>query len=302
MNLEQILETFTINDGDTLVAVPSGYLILGFNDFEACRLPLIDVFDKVCVRMAEEIRFYTTHSMNRYRKVDGTFVELFRGWFADPYREPDGGGEYGVEAHSGSDPQGTGSWGLKFNVEPWNLEYEAGVLALKVPLQQAFDGTLEAVAREVAEALPLRSACAGLTISRNAGYPTNHDQTIAAWCMRYHGLIFDSPVGARFALHDGVLTPAWITILDASLAEACGSTESLADAGVQVEKIGELALLKAGDAPIIGDAHGDRSELAPYQALHAYLESVLFTEVEHLDFEGFDEEMLERWIARFGEA
>jgi len=249
--------------------------------------------------MAGELSFYSTHAMNRFSKVDRTFSELFQSWFSDPYREPDGGGEYGLEAHSGDDPEGTGSWGLKFNVEPWNLEYEAGTLAVNVPLEQAFDGTLEALVRTVAEILPLRSACAGLTISRNTGYPTNHEEQIAAWCMRYHELIFDSPVGTRFAVHDGVLTPAWITILDAELAAACGSTDGLAEAGVQVETVGDRTMLRAAQAPSIADAHGDRRDVAPYQAMHRYLQPVLFTEAEHLDFEGFDEEMLEHWIARF---
>ena len=301
MNLQQILETFTIERDGRVIAVPCGYIVLGFKDFEACRLPLIEVFDKMCARMGEHVRHYVTHSMRQYKRVDKTFESLFRGWFGDPYRVPDGGGEYGLEAHSGDDPQATGSWGVKFNVEPWSLDFEAGTLAFEVPLELAFDGGLEAIAREIAETLPLRSACAGLSLARNGRYPTLHDKEMAAWNMRYHGLLPNSPIGARYALHEGALTPAWITMLDAELSAACGPTARLGD-DVTAETIGELTFLRAGDAPTLADAHADRSEVAPYQALHRFLDPVVFSEAEHLYFEGFDDEMLERWISRFEDA
>lgn len=120
---------------------------------------------------------------------------------------------------------------------------------------------------------PKRCRCAppapvsqSLAVARNSGYPTEHDDVVAVWSMRYHGLLPDSSIGARYALHDGALTPAWLNIIDARLAETCGPTHGLAAAGVSAETIGGLTFLRAGELPTLADAHGDRRDVAPYQA------------------------------------
>ncbi len=299
--IKAIRDQFTITTKRGPTAVPAGVLLLGFNDFEAVRLPLVELWPRLLELFAGNLRHYSTTHMGRPKKIDTTFEGLIPSWFSDPYREPDDGGEYGVEAHSSEHPEGAGDWGLHFYVQPWELEFEAGVLAIKVPLEQVIDGTLERLTREVARTLPLRSAYAGLTIARNCGYPTNHDEQVAVWCMRYHGLLFDSPVGVQLPLHDGVLTPSWLTVLHPELAAECELGDELAAAGVTVGTEGEATVLRTGELPILADAHGDPAQAQAYRALHRALAPVLFTEAEHIDFEGFDEEMLERWVVRFEE-
>jgi len=268
-----------------------------------------EAFLRLCP--AERLKFYATENMKKHKPVSKRVFGMLEGWLAAGAASREYialelqdsevfnasphslmkvlGGEAGSTAHAKKHAN------LVFMGFPggWGLERTDELLGL---------------VKELCTEFPFRSGHAGFCFLCSR-YEEGLSQT-HAWekSMRHRGIdIFDAVNDIIAAGQDGLKGVGWLTMLGESLVEELGGGEKIGkdvSKPVEVLRVGNGVLLKAGPRPEIGDTNR-RDDLPAYKQVYRAVAPLVERAVSrskslNLDGSDYKERTLD-WLRRFSD-
>jgi hypothetical protein len=248
-------------------------------------------------------RFYRTGDMKRFRVQDAKALEGPNHWFSDP--DILATKILGYRSHSGTKAGQIQSPAIRMTLLG-PMDPPSFVLRMVLPVEWGdHPDQVIALAQDALAEFPLSSGYAGYSLLWEE---TLVDREVIQWSiplmLRYPGLGYGSVVRMSNGAKHGVAAVNWLTFLGAEAAAALGGLAALersAPAGVSALGLGKAGvILRAGDAPQIGDAN--RQETLPiYGAVGKLIAQVVSPDeaLEQILINGMSEERAHDWLRRF---
>jgi len=252
----------------------------------------------------DQLRFYRTGDMKRYRPFAPKVLDGPNHWFAEPALLNN---LLGFMAHAGETERDVVPPAIKLTLMG-NLQEPCAVLRMMLP--PALGDAPDAVLALVSDALalfPFKSGHCGYSFMWEGTDPSL-EEDVCDWAapllLRHPGLGYGEPVTLSNAADSGVVAVSWLTFLGPEWVQALGGAAALAaraPAEVSVRPLGQGGvMLRAGDAPQLGDVN--RQDLLPaYRAVGHLVEPVRSPddELDDLDIMGMTDEQAHDWLLRF---
>jgi hypothetical protein len=296
------------DDGARLVTLTAGVTL--YTDRVLSEVPgaVLRVYQRYLDECsADVLKFYATENMRRHKPVDRKVLAMLPTWL-----KPDAGPREYVHIELKDGPQHQDAPTYKLDV--YGIEQKsslfgrgrANYVSMAMPAAYArenserFLGFVLDCARE----FPFVSGHAGFTFEVSR-YESEESQTYAwARSMRHVGIDIARPWLDAIAVgHDAVKTVSWLTLLSEKLASEVGlqsHRKRLEARGVELIEAGGGLILKAGDAPALGDVN--RNERLPeYQEVYAVLEPLITRAAERSPSFDIEEDYVEKtrqWFRR----
>ncbi len=272
----------------------TGFVMEFYGD-DALHAVALDLFDEIHAWIPKDTKLYvlgknsteykelTSRRLNRLRKTLGALAT--EGQF---YAIKDAEGlavrDYSLELSIAEDPPGTLAVGLPLSF-----------------VQGREDEAFETF-RSLVDRYPFHIATAGygfnMAWSRDAEMVGEPVQMRTA--LRHHGLMVRNRVHEGM-LHNQLKSVHWLTFLQTDLAETVGGAEVLGGLqGVSTHPVAHGLLLRAGNAPAVGDINRQAPDLGPMKAVNAALKPLRIAEwfkgTTHLC--RLDDEDVQGWLSR----
>lgn len=297
---------FTLKDDDESVATPCVDIVaFAFGLPEKIGAGLARFLHAYTSAFGNRQRFYRTGDMKRYRVQDAKAIEGPYHWFSDPDILATKMLDYG--SHSGETASQIQSPALRMSLlGPMDPPRFVLRMALPVAWGDHPDQVI-ALAQDALAEFPLSSGYAGHSLLWEVVDPLV-TRKVLQWSiplmLRYPGLGYGDAVRMSNGAQHGVAAVNWLTFLGAEAAAALGGLAALkrsAPAGVSALALGKGGvILRAGDAPQIGDAN--RQDTVPIYSAVGELVAPMVAPDEALDrilIKGMSEEAAHDWLRRF---
>lgn len=272
------------------------YIDKGKDAFES----YVSAYNIIIELLRPYISNYQTGSMRGAKKATDKSFELFPAMFnPKTYVET-----YWLNFYSGVQPNSLGEWGFYFSITPAELDWQAGYFHVFFPPAFILDKQVVflSILRKLCETLAFCSGSAGYCVQYDFLQSNQlRDEQIHAWASRYLGVDIADLELAADVTKKKIKTVNWITLLGNQMIEELGgesSLDKLVGNGVEIEKANHGAILRAGDAPLLGDINC-QEDITLYRRVNEFIRPVRSTSL--LPLPGFNKNQTQDWLERFDE-
>ena len=256
-------------------------------------------------RFADQLGFYRTGDMKRFRSFAQRALEAPYHWFSD--EELLATAMLGFQAHSGATAAEVFPPAVDLTLMGFD-EPPRFVFQMTLPVEESDSPEdLISFVREALAEFPLDSGHCGYSVLWEPSEIADEEE-IFAWLvpllLRYPGLGYCDGVTLSNAANRGVVAVSWLTFLGSQITADLGGREALASRSPSEVSILPLGnggtLLRAGAAPQLGDVN--RQDLLPvYRAVGQLVAPRRASDeaFEDVVISGMSEETTNDWLRRF---
>lgn len=270
---------------------------------------VLQAFERYRVLMGDDaLRFYSTSTMRKHRKVTKRALSMPAAWFG-PEAPPSE--DYGIEfIDADVSNEAPRSRFAFFGMEgAWNAEEvevkSASVLRVVLPFSWGARGDEAlALAEELCGMVPFQSGQAGYAFEHSRYFVEAAHEFAVPKSMRHPGLDVHHQNGTEGTTvgWTRVRSVGWLTMLCDDFVETLGGPPVLEHGSVL--KIPGGVILQAGPAPAVGDVNR-KDDLPAYREVYAYVEPLAEETAEASPWFMFfrsagSDDRTEAWYRRFG--
>ena len=293
------------HEGIPIVRLTFGITLFMEQPFTAFPTELVRSFDRFREIVGdEELRNYASWTMKRHKKVTPRALTMIASWFEPDAKRAEG---YGIE-YQDAVPQNaapTSRYEMLGSEEVDGERMESATMVRWVlPPTWGTDRSAAALelTKELCDLLPFRSGQAGFGFEVSRYFIEKGNEHALPLSMRHPGIDVHNRAAkeCNAVRFDGVRGVGWLTMLDDAFIEQLGGPPEL-DLCEVIDVEGGI-ILKAGDAPAIGDVE-DEDDLPAYREAFAYIEPLTEPTIEHspwLTLKTDPGNRTEAWYKRFG--
>jgi len=248
----------------------------------------------------DHLVYYATSRLHRWRRLDGTQFQDLRQQLGLPWSEARPRHLFELIL---TDDAGCPSCGFRYREIDDARADRAGLIEVTLP-QEYDPGYLLPIARTALSAGPLWSGIGGYSARMSERFRADAFDVAWAWAQRYRGVDIQDPEPMAWRVREGLPGINWLTILGGSLAReldfdlARAGAHRWTDPMICTEVAGDNLLIRAGEQPVIADAHRFEEPTA-YQEVASVARNLLLKEPPELLGYFRDHESTGRWFRRF---